>query len=77
MTLLAYFILSVAALGLVGLLIALVASRLAPEGFEDESGFTYAQSAVGAENSASPLPGVLLGCSAPVLTTADRSDVRR
>lgn len=61
MTPFAYFILSVAVLGLAGLLIALVASRVAPEGFEDESGFQYAPSAVGAENSASPFPGAVSG----------------
>jgi hypothetical protein len=54
----AYIALSVAVLGLAGLLIALVASRLAPEGYEDESGFQYAPSSVGAENSASPFPGI-------------------
>jgi len=58
MTPVVYIILSVAVLGLVGLLIALVASRLAPEGYEDESGFQYATSPVGAENSASPFQGV-------------------
>lgn len=58
MTPLAYFILSFAVLGLAGLLIALVASRLAPEGYEDESGFQYEPSTIGAEKSASPFPGV-------------------
>ena len=58
MTPFVYFILSVAVLGLAGLLIAMMASRLAPEGYEDESGFQYAPSAVGAENSASPFSGV-------------------
>ncbi len=63
MTLFTYFILSVAVLGLVGLLIALVASRLAPEGYEDETGFQYTQSPLGAENSSSPFPGVSGHCS--------------
>lgn len=58
MTLFTYFILSVAVLGLVGLLITLVAIRLAPEGYENETGFHYTQSPVGAENSLSPFPGV-------------------
>lgn len=58
MTPFVYFILSVAVLGLAGMLIALMASRLAPEGYEDESGFQYAPSSVRAENSASPFPGV-------------------
>jgi hypothetical protein len=61
MPLFAYVIISVAVLGLIGLLIALVASRLAPEGYQDESGFQYAQSTVGAENSASPFQGVVSG----------------
>lgn len=58
MTLFVYILLSVAVLSLAGLLIALVASRLAPEGYEDETGFKYAPSSVGAQNSAAPFPGV-------------------